>query len=99
MNWNENLDSINEDLVSKSHLGNVSIRNNMKNYVYICWLEMWAMTFWYNEEKEKNYWFQELLKVIEKFGCFEMEVYNLLFETLSKNGRDSMVLKLYKKYK
>ena len=97
MNWNENLDSINEDLVSKSHLGNVSTRNNMKNYVYICWLQMWAMTFWYNEEKEKNYWFQELLKVIEKFGCFEMEVYNLLFETLSKNGRDSMVLKLYKK--
>ena len=96
MNWNENLDSINEDLVSKSHLGNVSIRNNMKNYVYICWLEMWAMTFWYNEEKEKNYWFQELLKVLKKSACFEMEVYNLLFETLSKNGKDSMVLKLYK---
>ena len=95
-NWNENINSINEDLISKSHLGDVSIRlDDMKKYIYLCWMQMWAMTFWYCEEKEKNYWFQELVRIIELSNCYEMEIFNLLFETLNKYGKETMVLKLY----
>ena len=95
-NWNEDIDLINEDLISKSHLGDVSIRfDDMKKYIYLCWIQMWALTFWYCEEKEKNYRFQELLKIIEKSNCYEMEIFNLLFETLSQYGKDNMVLRLY----
>ena len=94
--WNENINSINEDLISKSHLGDVSIRlNDMKKYIYLCWMQMWALTFWYCEENEKRYWFQELVRIIELSSCYEMEIFNLLFETLNKYGKETMVLKLY----
>ena len=95
-NWSENINSINEDLISKSHLGDVSIRlNDMKKYIYLCWMQMWALTFWYCEENEKRYWFQELVHIIEVSSCYEMEIFNLLFEALNKYGKENMVLKLY----
>ena len=97
MNFNETIDNINADIISKSHLGGVSLRqNDMKNYVYLCWMQMWAMTFWYCEEKEKKYRFQELLKVLDMSHCYDMEIFNLLFEAISTYGKDFMVLKLYK---
>ena len=96
-NWNESIEAINEDLISKSHLGGVSMRqNDMKNYIYLCWMQMWAMTFWYCDEIEQNYRFQKLLEVLSKTSCYEMEIFNLLFEALSKYGKnDNYVLKLY----
>ena len=64
-NLNENIESINIDIVSKSHLGGVQMRvNDMDNYIYLCWMQMWAITFWYCDQKEKRYRFQELLKVL-----------------------------------
>ena len=93
---NENVASINTDIVSKSHLGGVAMRlNDMDNYIYLCWMQMWALTFWYCDEKEKRYRFQELLKVLSKTSSHEMEIFNLLFEALSLYGEDYMVLKLY----
>ena len=95
-NFNEELDVINDDIISKSHLADVSIRlDDMKKYIYLCWIQLWALTFWYCEEKEKNYRFQELIEIIEKSSCYEMEIFNLLFEVLSKYGKDTMILKLY----
>ena len=96
MNLNENIISINEDIILKSHLGGVQMRqNDMINYINLCWMQIWGMTFWYCDEKEKSYRFQELLKVIKKTSNHEMEIFNLLFETLSVNGTDYMILKLY----
>ena len=95
-NWNEIIDNINVDIISKSHLGGVSLRqSDMNNYVYLCWMQMWAMTFWYCEDMEKKYRFQQLINVLEQSHCYEMEIFNLLFEALSEYGRDYMVLKLY----
>ena len=95
-NWNDNFDQINEDLISKSHLGDVSIRlDDMKKYIYLCWMQMWALTFWYSKENEKKYWFQELLRIIEISSCYEMEIFNLLFEALNNYGKENMVLRLY----
>ena len=96
MNLNEIIISINEDIILKSHLGGVQMRqNDMINYINLCWMQMWGMTFWYCENKEKMYRFQELLKVINRTSNHEMEIFNLLFETLSENGTDYMILKLY----
>ena len=96
-NWSESIEGINEELISKSHLGGISIReNDMKNYIYICWMQMWSMTFWYCDEIEQNYRFQKLLEVLNKTKCYEMEIFNLLFEALHKYGKnDNMILKLY----
>jgi len=95
-NLNENIETINEDIISKSHLGGIKTKqDDMINYIYLCWMQMWAMTFWYCDEQEKKYWFQELVKIIEKTTSHEMEIYNLLFEAVSIYGKDYMVLKLY----
>ena len=95
-NLNENIETINEDIISKSHLGGIKTKqDDMINYIYLSWMQMWAMTFWYCDEQEKRYWFQELVKIIEKTTSHEMEIYNLLFEALSLYGKDYMILKLY----
>ena len=95
-NLNENVERINTDIVSKSHLGGVAMRlNDMDNYIYLCWMQMWAITFWYCDQQEKRYRFQELLKVLAKTSSHEMEIFNLLFDALSLYGEDYMVLKLY----
>ena len=95
-NLYENIETINEDIISKSHLGGIKTKqDDMINYIYLSWMQMWAMTFWYCDEQEKRYWFQELVKIIEKTSSHEMEIYNLLFETLSIYGKDYMILKLY----
>ena len=92
----ENIDLINMDIITKSHLGGVAERqNDMKNYIDLCWLQMWAMIFWYCDNKEKKYRFQQLLRIIKKTSSHEMEILNLLFDTLEKNGEEYMVLKLY----
>lgn len=97
-NLSEYLEPINIDIVSKSHLGGVRIQHSeMENYVYLCWIQMWAMTFWYHDEEEKKYRFQQLLKVLELVISHEMEIFNLLFETLAKHGEDYMILKLYER--
>ena len=96
MNLNENIISINEDIISKSHLGGVKMRKaDMGNYVNLCWLKMWALTFWYCYDEEKKYRFYQLLEVIKNTTNHEMEIFDLLFETLSINGKDYMILKLY----
>jgi len=99
MNWNETIDNINADIISKSHLGGIKVRqNDMSNYVYLCWMQMWALTFWYCEHKEQRYRFQDLLKVLDISHCYDMEIFNLLFEAISLFGQESknyMILKLY----
>ena len=95
-NLNENIETINEDIISKSHLGGIQTKqDDMINYIYLAWIQMWAMTFWYCDDQEKKYWFQELLKIIEKTTSHDMEIYNLLFETLSIYGKEYMILHLY----
>ena len=98
-NFNEELDIINDDIISKSHLADVSIRlvrvSDMKKYIYLCWIQLWALTFWYCEENEKRYWFKQLIGVIKRSSCYEIEIFNLLFDVLSKYGKEYMILKLY----
>ena len=94
--FNETIDLINMDIISKSYLGGVAEKqNDMKNYIDLCWLQMWAMTFWYCDPKEKGYRYNQLLKVINKTSSHEMEIINLLFDTLEKNGDEYKILKLY----
>jgi len=97
-NLSEELESINVDIVSRSHLGSVSLQHcEMENYIRLCWIQLWAMTFWFHDEEEKRYRFQQLLNVLDNVINHEMEIFNLLFESLTKGGEDYMILKLYER--
>ena len=74
---------INENIILKSHLGQIKVRqNDMENYIYLCWIQMWGMTFWSVHEEEKLYRFNLLMKIIDKISNHEMEILNLIFESL-----------------
>ena len=96
MNYDEEIEKINEDIISKLFINeNSSIKDKRERYLYLSWICIWALTFWYCEEKERNYWFQELIKIIKNSLCYDIKVFNYLFETLSKYGNENMILKLY----
>ena len=96
--YSEEIDAINSDVISKSSLGqNMNRTLEMKNYLYLTWLEIWAFTFWYNEPGEKHYRFDQMLDVLDKVIHHEMNILNLMFDALNKHGEPQMMLKLYQK--
>ena len=96
--YSEEIDAINSDVISKSSLGqNMNRTLEMKNYLYLTWLEMWAFTFWYNEPGEKHFRFDQMLDVLDKVIHHEMNILNLLFDVLNKHGEPQMMFKLYQK--
>lgn len=44
----------------------------MENYIYLCWGQIWAMTFWYHDPEEKRYRFEQLLLVLDKTKHYEV---------------------------
>ena len=96
--YSEEIDAINSDVISNSSLGqNMNRTLEMKNYLYLTWLEMWAFTFWYNEPGEKHFRFDQMLDVLDKVIHHEMNILNLLFDVLNKHGEPQMMFKLYQK--
>ena len=96
LTYSEDVERINADLVSKSHLGGVAERqSDMKNYINLCWIQLWAMSFWYHEPQEKKFRFGQLLQVIKKVTSHDMEVFNIVFDALTRYGTDDMILNLY----
>ena len=96
--FSEEIDLISTDIISKSYLGSYKIHKiEMKNYIYLTWLELWAFSFWYFDKKERKYRFNQLINVLDKVIHHEMEIFNLLFDVLNKNKEEQMILKLYQK--
>ena len=99
--YSEEIEAINTDVISKSSLGeNINRSLEMKNYLYLSWLEVWAFSFWYidrNDKNERHYRFNQMLDVLEKVKHHEMYILNLLFDALNKGSEIEMILKLYRK--
>ena len=99
--YSEEIEAINTDVISKSSLGeNINRSIEMKNYLYLSWLEVWAFSFWYidkNDKNERHYRFNQMLDVLEKVKHHEMNILNLLFDALNKGLEIEMILKLYRK--
>ena len=96
--YSEEIDAINSEVISQSSIGqNMNRALEMKNYIYLTWLEVWAFTFSNNELKERHYRFDQMLDVLDKVIHHEMNILNLLFNILNKHGEPQMMLKLYQK--
>ena len=96
--YSEEIDAINSDVISNSSLGqNMNRTLEMKNYLYLTWLEIWAFTFWCNEQGEKHYFFDQMLDVLDKVIHHEMNIFNLMFDVLNKHSEHQMMLNLYQK--
>ena len=96
--YSEEIEAINIDVISQSSLGqNINRSLEMKNYLYLSWLEVWAFTFWYIDKKERHYRFNQMLDVLDKVKHHEMNILNMLFDSLNKTAENEMLLKLYRK--
>ena len=96
----EDIHHINADMLSKSEYSNVGEINNkeiIKNYLYLIYIELWANSYWYQESIEKKFRFKQLLQIINKINNHEIELYNLLFESLNKSKEEEKILQLYDK--
>ena len=96
--YSEEIEALNIELISHSSIGQ-SINNalEMKNYLYLTWLEIWAFTFWYIDKDERPYRFNQMLDIIDKVIHHEMNIFNLMFDVLNQQNEHEMILNLYQK--
>jgi hypothetical protein len=72
-------------LITKKYLGVISMKETvMENYIYLCWAQLWAMTFWYHDPEEKRYRFNQLLNVLDRLGQYEVNNF-YFFNCLKQN--------------
>ena len=96
--YSEDIEAKNTDLISKSSIGqNINHTLEMRNYLYLTWLEIWAYTFWYVDKDERKYRFDQMLDVLDKVIHHEMNIFNLMFEVLNSQNEQKMIVKLYQK--
>ena len=96
--YSEEIEAVNTQCISKSSLGQKINKNlEMRNYIYLTWLEIWAYTFHYSEKIERQYRFNQMLDILDKVIHHEMNILNLLFETLNEEREQIMIFKLYQK--
>ena len=96
--FSEEIEAVNTEFVSKTSLGqNINRKLEMKNYIYLTWLEVWAYSFWYIDINERHYRFDQMLDILDKVIHHEINIFNLIFDVLNKQKEDQMILKLYQK--
>ena len=97
------VEEINTKIVNKSSLKfiqeNTSLINSESlNDLYLCYLILWSIFFWYNEEDEKDYKFIEMLEILEKVEEHDVKIFEILFKTLVDYSKDENVILLYQKF-
>ena len=96
--YSEEIEAINSDLISKSSIGqSINLGIEMKNNLFLAWLEIWAYTFWYLDKEERIFRFDQMLEILDKVAHHEMNIFNLMFEVLNQENEQKMIVKLYQK--
>ena len=96
--YSEEIEAVNTIVISKSSLGqNINRNLEMRNYIYLTWLEIWSFTFWYIEKNERQYRFNQMLDILDKIIHHEMNIFNLMFDILNQQNEQILIFKLYQK--
>ena len=97
------INRVNTDLLAKSLIDigdNDSLINDgeeMLDYIYLTYIEVWGYSFWYQDLSERDYRFNQLMEVLDKIKRQEIELFNILFEMLDKFYEKEKLKKLYDK--
>ena len=91
---------INTDLLAKSHRTSGEIvedNEGMLDYIYLTYIEVWGYSYWYQDIVERDYRFDQMLEVLDKIKHHEIELINVLFESLNKFQEKEKIMRLYNK--
>jgi len=66
----------------------------MLDYIYLTYIEVWGYSYWYQDIIERDYRFDQMLNVLNKIKHQEIELINVLFESLNKFQEKEKILKL-----
>ena len=92
------IDRINTDILSKSYLNTIEgEEGEMLNYIFLAYVEMWGYCYYYHTYSEKDYRFNQLIEILDKVYHHEIEIFNLLFDSLIKFHEEEKILKLYER--
>lgn len=95
------VDRANTDILSKTMNGSNKIDNKksleeeMQNYIYLTYIELWAYGYWYIDFSEKDNKFNQMLEILNKITHHEVELFDHLFEALNKFKEEDKILQLY----
>ena len=103
INYDKEMDNINTKLVNKSYLKFIQKEKDLKNSevendLYICYLIIWSLVFWYNDDCERELRFLEMLKILEKIEEHDIKPFEQLFKALVEYSNDENVIIVYKKF-
>ena len=96
-----NIDITNNDIIKQSLINSsnnnkvITYEDEIKNYIYLSYIELWAYNYWYLDHSEKNDKFKELFKVLSKINFHDSELLDKLFESLHKFKDKNKIIKLY----
>ena len=75
-----------------------NVNNEILNDVYISYLIIFSLTFWYTESEEREYRFNNMLKIMDKIEIHDLEVMELLFNSIIKLGEEEFAVLLHTQY-
>ena len=91
---------INTDLLAKSHISPGEMTEGdegMLDYIYLTYIEVWGFSYWYQDIIERDYRFEQMLNILDKIKHHEIELINVLFESLNKFQEKEKIIRLYDK--
>ena len=92
------INRINTDILSKSYLSTIEgEEGEMLNYIFLAYIEIWGFCYYYQAFSEKDYRFSQLIEILDRVYHHEIEIFNLLFESLVKFHEEDKILKLYER--
>ena len=97
-NISNDINRINTDLLAKSQInkGNIIYDDErMIDYIYLTYIEVWGYSYWYLEEIERDYRYEQMLNILNKINLHEIEIFNVLFESLNKFQEKDKITRLY----
>jgi len=77
----------------------IDIKNEVQNSLNKVWVYMFCLTFYYCDEKEKNFRFEELIKFLPRVVDEKRELIPILLLTINKYGDENMTIKIFESFK
>ena len=101
-NLSSKIAQINEDIVHSCFIkfdeGKKNKSGELINDVYISYIILFSLSLWYTDKEEREARFNNMLQILSKIEKHDMEVTELLFNTLIKLEEEQLADILYTKY-